>query len=249
MAAATVRGDGCPGVGVAHCGSAAGVAAASGVSPGVAGFGTGFTHSACQRYSTRKQRKMAKRTRRSMFTSWSPLASGLRTSSTPAGRECGRNRIEPPAHSGWQRARRRRPASRPEDTVALDGFGRVVGARGQKSARSPEIWGNDRVYRREAPFRATRTDTAVKAVAIIGFKDGQGGVEQLALGHDDDVKPRRDVVATENLSYQSFSSVSLNGSAELFRRRDAQPSYRALVGKDEHGRVAPVDADAAFIDS
>ena len=53
---------------------------------------------------------------------------------------------------------------------------------------------------------------------------------------------------TENLSNQSFSSVSLNGSAELFRRRDAQTSDRAVVGQDEHGCEAPVDPDAAFID-
>src|SRR5437870_6952028 len=93
-----------------------------------------------------------------------------------------------------------------------------------------------------------RTDTAFKAVAIVGFKDGQAGVEHLALGYDDDIKPGRDVVPTENLSYQSFSSVSLNGSAELFRRRDAQTSDRTVVGQDEHGRVAPMNPGAAFID-
>ena len=93
-----------------------------------------------------------------------------------------------------------------------------------------------------------RTDTAFKAVAIVGFKDSQAGVEHLALRHDDDVKTRCDVVTTENLSYQSFSSVSLNGSAKLFRRRDAQTSDRAVVGQDEHGRVAPVDPGAALID-
>jgi hypothetical protein len=85
-------------------------------------------------------------------------------------------------------------------------------------------------------------------MAVIGFKDGQAGVEQLALGHDDNVKPRCDLVTTENLSYQSFSSVPLNGSAELLRRRDAQTSYRAPIWKDEDGRVAPVYAGAAFID-
>jgi len=92
------------------------------------------------------------------------------------------------------------------------------------------------------------TNTAFKAVAIVGFKNGQCGVEHLALGDDDDIKPRRDVVTTENLSYQSFSSVPLNGSAELFRRRDAQTSDRAVVGQDEHGRVAPMNSGAAFID-
>ena len=92
------------------------------------------------------------------------------------------------------------------------------------------------------------TNTAFKAAAIVSFKDGQCGVEHLALGYDHDIKPRRDVVTTENLSYQSFSSVPLNGSAELFRRRDAQTSDRAVVGQDEHRRVAPMNSGAAFID-
>lgn len=91
-------------------------------------------------------------------------------------------------------------------------------------------------------------ETALNGLAIISFKDGQGRVEQLALGDDDDVKSWRDVVAAENLSNQSFSSVSLNSSAELFRSCDAQTSYRALVGKDEHRREPPVDAGAAFVD-
>jgi hypothetical protein len=33
----------------------------------LAGFGTGFTKSACQAYNTRKARKMARRTRRSIY--------------------------------------------------------------------------------------------------------------------------------------------------------------------------------------
>ena len=37
--------------------------------------------------------------------------------------------------------------------------------------------------------------------SVIGFKDGQAGVEQFALGDDDDVKALRNLVATENLSY------------------------------------------------
>ena len=78
-----------------------------------------------------------------------------------------------------------------------------------------------------------RTKAALQAVAIFGFKDGQGGAEQLAPGDDHDVEARRDVVATENLSYQSFRSISLHGAAELFRRRDAQASDRALVRKHE----------------
>ncbi len=37
--------------------------------------------------------------------------------------------------------------------------------------------------------------------SVIGFKNGQAGVEQLAPGDDDDVESRSDLVATENLSY------------------------------------------------
>ena len=90
--------------------------------------------------------------------------------------------------------------------------------------------------------------TALNGLAIISFKDGQGGVEQLAPGNDDHVEPSRDLVATENLSYQSFSPVSYNSSAELFRSCDAQTPYRALVGEDEHRREPPMEAGAAFID-
>jgi len=89
--------------------------------------------------------------------------------------------------------------------------------------------------------------TAFNDLAVISFKDGQGGAEQLAFGNDDDVEPGRDVVATKNLSNQSFSSISLNSSAKLFRSRDAQTPYRALVGEDEHRREPPVDARAAFV--
>ena len=93
-----------------------------------------------------------------------------------------------------------------------------------------------------------RTDTAFKAVAIVGSKDGQGGVEYFASGYDHDIKPWRDVIVTENLSNQSFSSIPLNRPAELFRRRNAQTSDRAVVGQDEHGRKPTVDSGAAVID-
>ena len=90
--------------------------------------------------------------------------------------------------------------------------------------------------------------TAFNGLAIISFKDGQGGVEQLAPGNDDHVEPSRDLIATENLSYQSFSPVSYNSSAELFRSCDAQPSNRALIGKDEYRGEAPRNACASLVD-
>ena len=78
-----------------------------------------------------------------------------------------------------------------------------------------------------------QTEAPFKAVAIFFFKDAQTGVEQLAFGDDDDVETWRDVVTTKNLSYQSFSPISLHGAAKLFRRRDAQASDGAFVRKHE----------------
>jgi hypothetical protein len=93
-----------------------------------------------------------------------------------------------------------------------------------------------------------RTDTAFKALAIVGFKDSQRRVEYFALGDDDDVEPCGDVVTTENLSYEPFRPVSLHGAAELFRGRDAQPTDRALIRQDEHRGEAAVHLGAAFVD-
>jgi hypothetical protein len=97
------------------------------------------------------------------------------------------------------------------------------------------------------PIRATRLGTAFKDPTVVSFKDGQAGVEQLTLRDDDDVEPCCNVVPTKNLSYQSFSSVSLNSSAELFRSCNAQTPDRELVGENEHRREAPVNAGAAFV--
>jgi len=83
--------------------------------------------------------------------------------------------------------------------------------------------------------------------SVIGFKDSQAGVEQVALGNDNDIKARGDLVATKNLSYQSFSTVSLHRSTELFRGRDPQPADAVLVGEDEHRGVPAVKPCAAVV--
>jgi hypothetical protein len=75
----------------------------------------------------------------------------------------------------------------------------------------------------------------------------QAGVEQVRLRDDDNVEPRGDLIATEDLSNQSFRSVSLNGSPEFPGGRDSQPSHPAGVGQDEHGAVAALDPDALFV--
>ena len=73
----------------------------------------------------------------------------------------------------------------------------------------------------------------VEGVAVIGFKGGQAGVEQLPLRHDDDVEAGRDLVATENLSNQSFSSISLDRAAQFLRGGDPQPADWQRVRQDE----------------
>ena len=86
--------------------------------------------------------------------------------------------------------------------------------------------------------------TAFNDLAVISFKDGQAGVEQLALRDDDDVEPRRNLVPTKNLSNQAFSSISLDRVAQLLRRGDSEPTNRQLIGEHEHRAVAAVHARA-----
>ena len=82
-----------------------------------------------------------------------------------------------------------------------------------------------------APRAATLAEDTFEGGSVIGFKDGQAGVQQLAFGHDDDVEPISDLVATENLSNQSFRSISLHRAAKLSGGRNAQTSHLAGVGR------------------
>jgi hypothetical protein len=91
-------------------------------------------------------------------------------------------------------------------------------------------------------------ETTLKALAVIGFKDNQTGVEQLALGYHDHVVAVRDLVTTENLSYQSFSSISLDGPSQLSSDRDSQASDREPVRQNEQRSVPRMDSSACFVD-
>lgn len=88
---------------------------------------------------------------------------------------------------------------------------------------------------------------ALKAPAVIGFNDGEGGVEQFALGNDDNIEPRRDLVTTKNLSYQSLGAVSLDGAPELSCRGNAKTRHVPAVGQHEHCTVAPAEANATLV--
>ena len=101
---------------------------------------------------------------------------------------------------------------------------------------------------------ATRTgresslsETPFEYVAVVGFKNSQAGVEQFAFRDDDDVEARGDVVATEDLSNQTFRAVSLNGATQLPGCCDTQPADIELVGQDEQRAVAAPDPGAMIV--
>lgn len=96
-------------------------------------------------------------------------------------------------------------------------------------------------------MRSPAAQTSCDEGAVIGFKVVQAGVEQLAFGNDHDVEPGRDLVATENLSDQTFCPVAADGAPELPRGRDSQPARRAVVGQDEDRAVAAVHLRALVV--
>ena len=160
---------------------------------------------------------------------------------------------------GNERAAGRRASCRGRGRGESIASARVVGARRQEPAGAGEIRRNEELVaseqrsgrrcERRAPsgFGGHAAETSFEG-AVIGFKGGQAGVEQVALRDDDHVEPRRDLVTTENLSNQSFRSISLNGSPELPRGGDPQPADVAAVRQDEQGAVAAMDPDALFVD-
>ena len=80
------------------------------------------------------------------------------------------------------------------------------------------------------------------------FKDSQTGIEEFALRHHDDIVARRDLVSTEHLSYQSFSTIPHNGAAQLSGGGDPEASDIQARGQDEKRGVTPPDANALFVD-
>lgn len=88
---------------------------------------------------------------------------------------------------------------------------------------------------------------SVESVAELGFKCGQAGVEQLAFRDDDHVEPWRDLIATENLSNETFSSVSIDRAAQFTGRGNSQSSHRKVVGKGEQRQISTMDLRAAVV--
>jgi hypothetical protein len=91
------------------------------------------------------------------------------------------------------------------------------------------------------------TKAAFEAASVFDFKSGQAGIEQLALRHDDHVVACSDLVATENLSNQSFSPIPRNRASDLFRGRNAQTPNGKRVRQDEQYAERPVNAGAPVV--
>ena len=91
-------------------------------------------------------------------------------------------------------------------------------------------------------------ETTLEEGSVIGFKGGQAGVEQVAFGDDYHVKSIRDLITTENLSNQSFRSVSLDRTADFPRGGDTQPAHSDRVWQHEHRGVPAVKPDALVVD-
>jgi hypothetical protein len=84
-------------------------------------------------------------------------------------------------------------------------------------------------------------------VTELGFKGSQAGVEQFAFRDDDDVEAWRELVATKNLSNQSFSSISLDRATQFLRSGDSQSANRQVVREREHRQITAVRPDATIV--
>jgi hypothetical protein len=90
-------------------------------------------------------------------------------------------------------------------------------------------------------------EASFESVAEFGFNGGQAGVEQLALWYHDQVEAWRELISTESLSNQSFSSVSNDRAAQLSRRGDPESANRGLIGERKERQEAAVHSDATLV--
>src|ERR1700736_3561872 len=95
---------------------------------------------------------------------------------------------------------------------------------------------------------AALPETTFEEISVVSFKNRQAGVEQLALRDDHDVKSRRDLVTTENLSYQTFSAIPHDCSAQLPRGGDAETTHRERIRTNKQRAEPAVNARALRVD-
>src|SRR6266699_6391163 len=84
--------------------------------------------------------------------------------------------------------------------------------------------------------------------SVVSFKGTQAGVEQFALRDDHDVESGRDLVATKNLSNQSFRSVPLHRTTKFPGGGDAQTAHAVFIRQQKHRGVSSVNANAPAVD-
>src|SRR5262249_49691962 len=144
------------------------------------------------------------------------------------------------------------PRPTPWRWMAIAAYSEHVGRKRQEPAKYDEINSLYPRIRRSAIRTPTVGSTGPRKsagdeVAVVGFKDVQAGIEEIAFRHDDHVEAGGDFVTTKNLSNQSFSSISLDGAAKLARGGNAQSANAELIGQQEDRCVAAMDFDAAIV--
>lgn len=105
------------------------------------------------------------------------------------------------------------------------------------------------VARPAAGDSARSSCASLESVAELTFKGDQRRAEQFPPGHDDNIEPRRELVATEELPNHTLGSVAFNRTAKLFRGGDSQATFGKSIGQTEQGEFPGVDLDALIVDT
>jgi hypothetical protein len=83
--------------------------------------------------------------------------------------------------------------------------------------------------------------------AVLSFKGSQASVEEITFRHDDDVVPWSNLVPTEDLSNQSFSSIPGDRAPQLLRGRHSQPPRGGLPWQQENREIPAVRPYASLV--
>src|SRR5262245_58820443 len=112
---------------------------------------------------------------------------------------------------------------------------------------SPSARRTPRLRSTPVPPSSRPTHASFENMTVLGLNNSQLRVEQLPLRHDDNVKAGRDLVSTENLSYQSFSSIPSDRAAQFLRRRNPKAAHATRVHQDEERAIPTGDANAPLV--
>jgi hypothetical protein len=88
---------------------------------------------------------------------------------------------------------------------------------------------------------------AVEEHAVISLEDADAGLEKFGTWDHNDIKPHRNLVSAENLSYQALSTVTLDCATQFFRGGDSKTADLILVGEHEQGAVATLNPRASLV--